>query len=679
MRICAAPFLTALLLTATATAQAGWLGLNPAIRPPARAMAGLAAMTLQNKCVLFGGEVTENGATLNDTWTWDGSAWSQLAIPGPPALEGFVMEYDPVRDRVVLFSGWNGAQYPQQTWEFDGAAWALRTPALSPRGRDWSAAAYDPVRGNLVLFGGHDWSVAGTTLADTWTWNGTNWTSQTASGPAARQGHAMAFDPVRNTVILFGGTGAGNDMWEWNGTAWSPIAPATVPPPRVWHRLVADPAQNRVLMIGGLWGTAKLDDVWQWNGIDWQQLTTIGTRPRGGYLACATRDPVTGAVLHFGGSVIAAPQRVLSDDATKLLVANATGWAVEEEYGTGCGAAADYASYYEQFAAGTFDLGGASGTENVVVNTFVGNGYLVVPGVSAWRAPQTPDLALGDDAVSGPLSLGFPLVLPNSVVTQQVWVCSNGYVWLTATGAADFSPTVAEFLAQGARLALYWTDLRPVAGGGSGTIHFDTDPANGMAYVTFVGVAAYSGGSTIDVQLAISANGNLEVRYGAETMRTSTQAALVGLTPGNGALDPGGTDLSLIGTTPILTKPDLFRRDLALSSGRPVLGSTANLVTSNIPAGSLLNALLFGLLRIDPGISLAPIGMPGCFQYGSQDASVLFVGPGTLATFPFAIPAGPALAGVSIKVQGAVYDPAGGHNTLGALASNGVELKLDSN
>ena len=81
-------------------------------------------------------------------------------------------------------------------------------------------------------------------------------------------------------------------------------------------------------------------------------------------------------------------------------------------------------------------------------------------------------------------------------------------------------------------------------------------------------------------------------RCGFETMSTTgTQGALVGLTPGNGALDPGGVDISSTGTVPIITVPDLFRPDLALAADRPVIGTTTDLTTDNIPAGSLLGAL----------------------------------------------------------------------------------------
>jgi hypothetical protein len=59
-----------------------------------------------------------------------------------------------------------------------------------------------------------------------------------------------------------------------------------------------------------------------------------------------------------------------------------------------------------------------------------------------------------------------------------------------------------------------------------------------------------------------------------------------------------------------------------------------------------------------------------------MDSVALLVGANSHA---FPVPNNPAVAGISIKTQGACYDPAGGHNALGALSSNGVELILDVN
>ena len=62
---------------------------------------------------------------------------------------------------------------------------------------------------------------------------------------------------------------------------------------------------------------------------------------------------------------------------------------------------------------------------------------------------------------------------------------------------------------------------------------------------------------------------------------------IVGYTPGNGAGDPGSTDLTPIvtGASTIQT-PGVDTLPLALdASARPVIGSTINMTVSNIPAG----------------------------------------------------------------------------------------------
>jgi hypothetical protein len=51
--------------------------------------------------VLFGGNP---GNTFNDTWEWDGSGWTRLAITGPYRF-GHSMVYDAARGRMVVFGG----------------------------------------------------------------------------------------------------------------------------------------------------------------------------------------------------------------------------------------------------------------------------------------------------------------------------------------------------------------------------------------------------------------------------------------------------------------------------------------------------------------------------------------------------------------------------------------------
>ncbi len=84
--------------------------------------------------------------------------------------------------------------------------------------------AFDPVNRTVLLFGGLDGALRG--LSDTWSWDGSAWTQLDVSGPTPRGHHAMAGDPVRKRVVLFGGSVQSNlgDTWEWDGEQWQCLA-----------------------------------------------------------------------------------------------------------------------------------------------------------------------------------------------------------------------------------------------------------------------------------------------------------------------------------------------------------------------------------------------------------------------------------------------------------------------
>ena len=79
---------------------------------------------------------------------------------------------------------------------------------LGPPARIENGLVYDSVHQRLVMFGGYD--LDGNRLNDIWEYDGAAkvWsevTPLTGAQPAPRSGEAMAFDPVRNVVVLFGG------------------------------------------------------------------------------------------------------------------------------------------------------------------------------------------------------------------------------------------------------------------------------------------------------------------------------------------------------------------------------------------------------------------------------------------------------------------------------------------
>ncbi len=55
--------------------------------------------------MLFGGD-DPSGNYLGDTWTWDGTTWTELApATSPSARADASMAYDPATAQLVLFGG----------------------------------------------------------------------------------------------------------------------------------------------------------------------------------------------------------------------------------------------------------------------------------------------------------------------------------------------------------------------------------------------------------------------------------------------------------------------------------------------------------------------------------------------------------------------------------------------
>jgi Galactose oxidase, central domain len=219
--------------------------------------------------VLFGG--SGDGPALNDTWTWDGTNWTLQTPPeSPPARDGLGMAYDTTAQKVVLFGGCTRfcVQFLGDTWTWDGTNWTEEHPASSPPSEHQMGMTYDDARSWVALFGGSNPSGL---LDDTWTWDGATWTKQTpASSPPARDYIAvdMAFDAARSQVVLFGGSGASgllNDTWTWDGATWTQQTPVYSPPPGYGIPMAYDATGHEIV----LYGPPYFTDTWTWDGTTW--------------------------------------------------------------------------------------------------------------------------------------------------------------------------------------------------------------------------------------------------------------------------------------------------------------------------------------------------------------------------------------------------------------------------
>jgi hypothetical protein len=282
----------------------------------------------QGQVMFFGGEALAAGTELGQTWEWSGSAWIQkfpANHPGPlfkPALA-----CDSSRQRVVLFGGIDGSNESSQTWEWDGTNWSQMNPEHSPPSRHHHAMAYDSKRKVVVLFGGYTSLDPATgqrdDLADTWEWNGADWTQMhPAHSPQRRDGHAMAYDENRDRIVLFGGAqdvstlAYYQDTWEWDGTDWTVVPVACPPPARGGATLAYDQAKQKVLMFGGYTSQPLLyfNDTYAWDGTVWQKLKQcIGPSPVGRSDHAMAYDLHRQRMVMFGGFTGDSPAVLLGD------------------------------------------------------------------------------------------------------------------------------------------------------------------------------------------------------------------------------------------------------------------------------------------------------------------------------------------------------------------------------
>lgn len=298
-----------------------WSELSPATSPPWRNSAAIAYDPANREVVLFGGNGAGNGTSgiLADTWAWNGSTWSELAPPTSPSPRfGSTMAYDPVSANLILFGGYGCAStgptptcsFLGDTWSWNGSTWTELSPPTSPTARNYSSMAYDPATGNIVLFGEGN-SNSGT-VGDTWTWNGSTWRelSPPTSPPALSQA-SMAYDPAIGAIVLFGGydlsTGqTRNDTWTWNGKTWTLLRPPTNPPGRAAAMMTYDSAGDLILFGGlndcGGCSATPLGDTWTWNGSTWTELSPFATSPSARAYAAMTYDTALREIVLFSGN-----------------------------------------------------------------------------------------------------------------------------------------------------------------------------------------------------------------------------------------------------------------------------------------------------------------------------------------------------------------------------------------
>ena len=212
---------------------------------------------------MFGG-VTAASRVLADTQVLiPGQTWqSQATAVTPPARLNHVMVHDTLRDRILMFGGHNLRIQFNDTWELTAPRGQMAWRALAPRNpppiRDIHTMAYDSLRDKVVLFGGR--GAGDAVLADTWEYDARTdaWqdVTPTTEGPAGRWNAMMVYDPARARCVLFGGGrgwgGLLGDVWEWNGSRWTSRDAGMLAANPTWNTTACwQPYERRILLAGG--------------------------------------------------------------------------------------------------------------------------------------------------------------------------------------------------------------------------------------------------------------------------------------------------------------------------------------------------------------------------------------------------------------------------------------------
>lgn len=195
------------------------------------------------------------------------NVWSVVSTAGSPPtsdmlyLRSEMLCIDEVNDRAILTTG-------DVTFALDLATstWTVLSLRSPPEARTLSTLIYN-AQGHMIMFGG-DGSVSSSELDDTWiltTSLGTESWVQLAPQtiPLLRAQHAGAYDPTRGEMLVFGGLGpipgvswpiiTLNDTWTFDGSDWAHVSPPCPqrPAKRRGAVMVCNSQNDRLVMFGG--------------------------------------------------------------------------------------------------------------------------------------------------------------------------------------------------------------------------------------------------------------------------------------------------------------------------------------------------------------------------------------------------------------------------------------------
>ena len=409
--------------------------------------------------ILIAGNPDDTPPIATSTWDWNGSTWTQLSPASSPGPRLFgSLAYDSADSLLVLFGGSVNSGYLSDTWTWDGSTWTQQSPSTSPPARDNAAFAYDGATSQLVMFGGTGippGQLYSGALQDTWTWDGTTWTSRpTGTTPTVIPGGpapdpvSLSYDAESAQLVLFGGDASSqqqapddSDTWLWTGSDWSNATPLPTSPANGFADSMAydNATSQMVSVVDG--------QTFEWTGEAWDDLNPSNSPPGYGLLAY---DAATGELIWF-------EQNSYPGDNTSTWSWDGTNW--QQLSPSSSPSPVDgVASLAYDTSSGQLVLVGAFGSGSATSEqTWTWDGNTWSKRTPASTPPALSDASMAYDPVTEDLILfgGFTLTPTPAVVEAATWAW-NGATWTqlspvtspppTADGAFAYDPAAGELL-----------------------------------------------------------------------------------------------------------------------------------------------------------------------------------------------------------------------------------------
>ncbi|HET9326817.1 MAG TPA: kelch repeat-containing protein, partial [Candidatus Eisenbacteria bacterium] len=298
----------------------GWSLVPPTgTKPPPRRFAAAIWDPVRHRFLIYGG-IRNSGFPIGDTWGLTmnpAPTWTEVS-PGSGGQWDVRSFYDPVRDRFVTFGGTSGfGSYHSNLFALPlgggPSTWSqIVTAGTPPSGRSGAGVIYDPLRDRMLLFGGsvRCGQLCNTPQSDVWqlTLAGTpTWTQvfPLGTGPPAGTVAGAIYDPVRDRMVVMSSSASSDGAWalSLSGTpTWTNLNPWGASK-GIFGPALYDPIRDRAIFLKSDWSghVTTLDFKLDADQPLWSQNWSGGATLGSIPSPAIAYDPDDDLVLIFGG------------------------------------------------------------------------------------------------------------------------------------------------------------------------------------------------------------------------------------------------------------------------------------------------------------------------------------------------------------------------------------------